>query len=85
MFPHSAVAAADVEEYNRHASTEIEHIRDFIVLHYHVTEREDTPFWRYCRNMEIPASLAHRIALFRQTGRVFRVPNELFGRTPGSR
>jgi len=43
-----------------------------------VTEREDTPFWRYCRNMEIPASLAHRIALFRQTGRVFRVPNELF-------
>lgn len=48
------------------------------MLHYHVTEREDTPFWRHCRNMDIPASLAHRIALFRETGRVFRVPNELF-------
>jgi tryptophan halogenase len=78
MFPNSGVAAADVEEYNRQASDEIEHIRDFIVLHYHVTEREDTPFWRHCRSMDIPASLAHRIALFRETGRVFRIPNELF-------
>jgi tryptophan 7-halogenase len=78
MFPHSAIALADVEEYNRQTSSEIEHIRDFIVLHYHATEREDTPFWRYCRNMEIPASLAHRMALFRQAGRVFRIPNELF-------
>jgi len=77
-FPHAAVAPADVEEYNRQTSDEIQHIRDFIVLHYHVTERDDTPFWRHCRNMEIPASLAHRIALFRQTGRVFRIPNELF-------
>ena len=78
MFPHTAIAASDVEEYNRQTSYEIEHIRDFIVLHYHVTERDDTPFWRYCRNMEIPASLDHRIELFRETGRVFRVPNELF-------
>jgi len=78
MFPHTAIAASDVEEYNRQTSYEIEHIRDFIVLHYHVTERDDTPFWRHCRNMEIPASLDHRIELFRETGRVFRVPNELF-------
>jgi tryptophan halogenase len=28
--------------------------------------------------MDIPASLRHRIELFRETGRVFRVPNELF-------
>jgi tryptophan halogenase len=59
-------------------SSEIEHIRDFIVLHYHVTERQDTPFWRAVRNMSIPESLQHRIDLFRETGRVFRVPNELF-------
>jgi len=78
MFPHTAIAAADVEEYNRQTSYEIEHIRDFIVLHYNVTERDDTPFWRHCRSMEIPASLEHRIALFRETGRVFRMPNELF-------
>jgi len=59
-------------------SSEIEHIRDFIVLHYHVTDRQDTPFWRAVRNMSIPPSLQHRIELFRETGRVFRVPNELF-------
>jgi tryptophan halogenase len=43
-----------------------------------VTNRLDTPFWRYCRNMDIPQSLARRIQLFRETGRVFRVSNELF-------
>jgi tryptophan 7-halogenase len=77
-FPSNGIAAADVAEYNRQAREEIEHIRDFIVLHYHVTQREDTAFWRYCKTMDIPASLRHRIELFRQTGRVFRVANELF-------
>jgi tryptophan halogenase len=78
MFPSEGIAATDVEEYNRQAQAEIEHIRDFIVLHYHVTRRDDTPFWRYCRTMDIPASLRHRIELFRETARVFRIPNELF-------
>ena len=48
------------------------------MLHYHVTRRQDTPFWRACRAMEIPDTLRHRLELFRETGRVFRVPNELF-------
>jgi tryptophan halogenase len=67
-----------VDEYNRQTNYEIEHIRDFIVLHYHVTRRQDTPFWRSCRTMDIPDSLRHRIELFRETGRVFRMPSELF-------
>jgi tryptophan 7-halogenase len=78
MFPANGISPSDIEEYNRQTSAEIEHIRDFIVLHYHVTSRQDTPFWKSCREMEIPASLRHRIELFRETGRVFRVPNELF-------
>ncbi|WP_395702258.1 tryptophan halogenase family protein [Aquabacterium sp.] len=77
-FPAERIAQADIDEYNRQARWEIEHIRDFIVLHYHVTERDDSPFWRHCRTMAIPESLQHRIALFRQSGRVFRAPNELF-------
>ena len=48
------------------------------MLHYHVTDRTDTPFWRAAREMSIPPSLQHRIDLFRDSGRVFRVPNELF-------
>lgn len=77
-FPSNGISPADVAEYNRQSHDEIEHIRDFIVLHYKVTNRGDTPFWRHCRDMGVPASLQHRIDLFRETGRVFRIPNELF-------
>lgn len=78
MFPQDRIVQADIDEFNRQARFDIETIRDFIILHYCVTNRQDTPFWRYCRNMEIPDTLAHRIRLFRETGRVFRIPNELF-------
>lgn len=78
MFPMSGIKQADIDEFNQQTRTDIESIRDFIILHYCVTDRKDSPFWRYCSNMEIPDSLAHRIKLFRDTGRVFKVPNELF-------
>jgi tryptophan halogenase len=78
MFPFAGVAQSDIDEFNHQTRVEFEQIRDFIVLHYHVTERTDTPFWRHCRNMEIPTTLSHRIRLFRETGRVFRIANELF-------
>ncbi len=78
MFPHNSIEQTDIDEFNQQTQFEIETIRDFIILHYCVTNRKDTPFWRYCRNMEIPETLAHRIELFRKTGRVFRTPNELF-------
>jgi len=78
MFPQNKIVQADIDEFNRQSRFDIETIRDFIILHYCVTNRQDTPFWRHCRNMEIPETLAHRIKLFKETGRVFRVPNELF-------
>jgi tryptophan halogenase len=78
MFPAMGIRQSDIDEYNQQAQAEIEHIRDFIVLHYHVTNRDDSAFWRACRTMSIPASLQHRINLFRETGRVFRMQNELF-------
>ncbi|MDG2137537.1 MAG: tryptophan 7-halogenase [Luminiphilus sp.] len=79
MFPSDGVRQPDIEEFNNQMKFEIENIRDFIILHYHVTNRTDTPFWRHCRTMEIPDSLQHRIDLFKETGRVFKVPTELFG------
>ena len=57
---------------------EIEKTRDFVILHYHVTEREDTEFWRHCRHMQIPDSLAHRIALFRENAFAYQGDSELF-------
>ena len=79
MFPYDGIRQPDIDEFNNQMSFEIENVRDFIILHYHVTERSDTEFWNQCRTMEIPESLSHRIELFRQSGRVFKVPTELFG------
>ena len=59
--------------------TEFRFIRDFIILHYHVTERTDSEFWRRCREMDIPDSLQHRLDLFRDTGRVFETVGDIFG------
>lgn len=78
MFPTAGIVEEDVNEFNRQADFDIEHIRDFIILHYHVTQRTDTPFWRHCRQMDVPDSLKHRIDLFQKTARVFREGNELF-------
>ncbi len=77
-FPTLGICQADVDEFNRQSDSEIEHIRDFIILHYKVTNRDDSPYWRAARDMAVPESLQHRIELFRETGRVFRIPNELF-------
>ncbi len=79
MFPYSGIRQPDLDEFNEQMSTEFSHIRDFIVLHYNVTRRTDSDFWNHCRTMEVPESLTHRIELFRQTGRVFKAPGELFG------
>ena len=79
MFPYDGIRQPDVDEFNSQMRFEIDNVRDFIILHYHVTERTDTPFWRQCRDMDIPDSLQHRIELFKQAGRVFKVPTELFG------
>jgi tryptophan halogenase len=67
-----------IAEYNRQTVFEMERIRDFIVLHYKATERDDSDFWRHCAAMPIPDSLATRIDLFREAGRIFRDGTELF-------
>jgi len=78
FFPTRAIDPVEVDEYNRKSRLEFEYIRDFIIMHYHVTERDDSPFWNYTRTMDIPASLAHRLELYRSNGRIFREDFELF-------
>lgn len=78
LFPSAGIQAPDVDEFNRQATAETNYIRDFIVLHYKVTERRDSPFWRYCSGMDIPDSLRRRIDLFARCGRVFREDVDLF-------
>jgi tryptophan halogenase len=78
FFPDRGFAPADVDEFNRQTRFEYESIRDFLILHYHQTQRDDTPFWRHCRAMEIPATLRRKMDLFRSRGRIVRENNELF-------
>jgi tryptophan halogenase len=78
FFPDAGWCDADRDEYNRQARVEFELIRDFLVLHYQAGERDDSAFWRHCRNMPIPDALARKIALFRSRGRLFRTHEDLF-------
>ena len=78
LFPHGEIKQSIVDEYNSQAESEFIRIRDFIILHYKATERDDSPFWRYCKDMEIPHDLMHRINLFKDFGRSNQVEGELF-------
>jgi tryptophan 7-halogenase len=78
MLPGRHIADADRDEFNRQSDFEYERIRDFLILHYKATARDDTAFWRHCRDMEIPKTLADKITLFRANGHIFREHEELF-------
>ena len=78
LFPANGIEPTEVEQFNREVRTEIEFIRDFIITHYYVTQRADSPYWDDCRQMQIPETLAHKLALFQSSGKIFRDNNELF-------
>lgn len=81
LFPSADMPASVRDEYNRQLTLKFEQVRDFIILHYKATERDDSDFWNYCRTMSIPESLAHKIELFQEAGRAFRYEDELFSTT----
>jgi len=78
MFPDSVMSQASVDEYNNKLRGEAERIRDFIVLHYFANQRAGEPFWDMCRDLPIPESLSQRMALFKETGRVFKPQDDVF-------
>ncbi|RHW17572.1 tryptophan 7-halogenase [Sphingomonas gilva] len=78
LFPTTDWDPMDAAEFNRVMALEYERVRDFLILHYHATERDDTPFWTHCRTMEIPDSLAHKLALFRERGVVVNYREGMF-------
>jgi tryptophan 7-halogenase len=78
LFPFAGIKQSMVDHYNDLSRHEIEHIRDFVCMHYYCTQRDDSDFWRYCRNMEIPESLRVRIDMFREAGYLYQGDSELF-------
>ena len=79
LLPDMDFNPAEAKTYNSLTKMQFEQIRDFIILHYKATEREDTPFWAYVKNMDIPDSLRDKMDLYKSKGRLLRFQDELFG------
>jgi tryptophan halogenase len=78
MFPDRSFNPVLINEYNRKVAFDYERIRDFIIFHYHSNQRDDSPFWKRCREMEIPEALKAKIDIFKATGKIYREQEELF-------
>ena len=80
-FPDTGFAQADIDNYNCMMQTEIERVRDFVILHYKATQRDDAPLWRQVQAMDVPQTLTQKMEQFRSRGRIFRYEDELFQET----
>jgi tryptophan halogenase len=78
LFPDRRFDPLERDEYNRQVNDMFDDVRDFIILHYNATRRDDSQFWRDCRAMDLPETLARKLSLWRGKGRVFREGFELF-------
>jgi tryptophan halogenase len=78
LFPREGFNEVLAQRYNDQLAFAFDRIRDFLVLHYKATERDDSPFWQHCRDMPIPDSLTAYMDLFRDSGRFFRDGTEMF-------
>ena len=80
-FPSEEINQRLVDRYNDEMSFEFENVKDFLIAHYKLTERNDTPFWDYVREMDIPESLQEKFDVFRARGEVMSRHEELFKET----
>jgi tryptophan halogenase len=78
FFPDRGFDQVDIDTFNRLCDKEYEQIRDFLILHYKASTRDDSAFWRYCRDMEVPLNLQRKLDLFASHGRILRENEELF-------
>ena len=78
LFPDNPHDDVNRRLFNRLIDQEFHTIRDFLILHYNVTERSGMPFWDHVRNMDVPDFLTEKRRLFTHSGRIFREENEIF-------
>ena len=78
-FPAKDFSQSSIDYFNQRSHQEYKETRDFLILHYKSTERNDSSFWNYCRSMKIPDTLQQRINLYKEMAHVYRDGHELFG------
>ncbi|MBU6299587.1 MAG: tryptophan 7-halogenase, partial [Alphaproteobacteria bacterium] len=72
LFPDMKFHPSDINEYNRRMGLEFERVRDFLLLHYVATQRDDSEMWRYFRSMTLPDSLQEKIAAWQGRGHIVK-------------
>jgi tryptophan halogenase len=77
-FPDKSFDPVMIAEYNRITASEVERIRDFLILHYCLTQRTDSDFWNHCASMEPPDTLKHVIEVFGACGKIPRYAEESY-------
>lgn len=70
LFPGAAINSNDIDEYNARMGLQFERVRDFLLLHYVATQRDDSEMWRYFRNMTLPDSLHEKLTAWNARGYV---------------
>jgi len=78
IFPFDGVNDQLIDNFNAATDVELARIRDFIILHYKATNRDDSEFWRHCKSQSIPDSLRERLELFKSTGHINAVDGDIF-------
>ena len=78
LFPIGEIREEDRAEFNRVSDVEYDRIRDFLILHYHATTRDDSDFWNHTRTMEVPDTLRCKMELWRRSARVAKYSQGLF-------
>ena len=66
------------QQTNQQITRDYNEIRDFVILHYCTSQRDDSAFWRWCKTMDIPESLREKVAQFRVRGQLQQHPENLF-------
>jgi len=77
LFPNEDYDPRLEEEFNRLSRIETEHVRDFLIFHYHATERDDSDLWNHVRTMALPDSLRYKLELFENRGRIANFDEEV--------
>jgi tryptophan halogenase len=79
LFPDKTMSEDLRAEFNREAMVDTLEVRDFLIMHYKLSHRTDSPFWDHCRKMEIPPELDRQLRLFEHHGVVQPRADALFG------
>lgn len=77
-FRAEGMEESSADEFNKQMQLEFDRIRDFLILHYHATSREDSEFWRYCKNMQVPDDLQFKMQLFKSASKIVEYDHGLF-------